>query len=322
MPAALSPLPNASGGLPSRVVNPQIWDTLPVTQQNLNSKVPSPLPVCPVFNEKHPRTFPGNWSALLAMLPAAEDFAGTGIQPVTLSASKHITTPEKAADAHTADFTDEDLRHALEPLIGDAFRHGGHSLGNSSISDLEPMLRATIRRALAEHSPTSRPFRTPAVYDRLIWHLQALISSRTYEDILFEKTHRFQVEEVYLLDVASLALISFASCDPARHSSVKKVTPTVHGIVSKLRTPDGKLSNSVELPDHRNAIACHGTMANLVAVVRGQPSELILPDLNFALKRIEERFSEQFKAEGSPLLLALQPFLEDCLLIQAPSSTF
>jgi hypothetical protein len=63
-------------------------------------------------------------------------------------------------------------------------------------------------------------------------------------------------------------------------------------------------------------------MANLVAVVRGQPSELILPDLNFALKRIEERFSEQFKAEGSPLLLALQPFLEDCLLIQAPASTF
>lgn len=259
---------------------------------------------------------------MLAMLPAAEDFAGTGIQPIILSASKNNTTPSRAADAHTADFTDEDLRHALEPIIGDVFGHSGYSIGNSNISDLEPMLRATIRRALAEHSPTTRPFRTPAAYDRLIWHLQALISSRTYEDILFEKTHRFQVEEVYLLDVASLALISFASCDPARHSSAKKVTPTVHGIVSKLRTPDGKLINSVELPDHRNAIACHGTMANLVAVVRGQPSELILPDLNFALKRIEERFSEQFKAEGSPLLLALQPFLEDCLLIQAPASTF
>lgn len=317
MPAALSPLPNASGGLPSRVLDPQIWDTLPVNQHELNTTVPTPLPVCPVFNVMHPQTFPGNWSSLLAALPAADDPAGFGIHPVSVAAPRHDTAPAKAAD-----FTDEDLRHALEPLIGDALHHGSHSFGNSSIRDLEPMLRATIRRALAEYSPTSRPFRKPKVYDRLIWHFEALVTSRTYEDILFEKTHRFQVEEVYLLDSASSALISFASCNPARHTSAKKVTPTVHSIVSKLRTSEGKLLNSIEIQDHRNAIACHGTMANLVAVVHGQTSELIFSDLNFALKRIEERFSEQFKAKGSPLLLALQPFLEDCLLIQAPASSF
>ncbi len=57
-----------------------------------------------------------------------------------------------------------------------------------------------------------------------------------------------------------------------------------------------------------------------MAVVRGHPSELVLADLEFALRRIEDRFREKFQEEGSPLLYALQPFLEDCLLIQAPAS--
>ena len=182
------------------------------------------------------------------------------------------------------------------------------------------MLRATIRRALAEYSPASRPFRAPPAFDRFIWHLQALFTSRTYEDIIFEKTHRFQVEEVFLVDAATLALVSFASCDPARHASAKRVTPTVHRLTLALRDEDGKLRDSFELPDHRNALACAGQRVHLIAVVRGRPSELILADLEFALRRIEDRFREQFKLEGSPLLFALQPFLEDCLLIQAPAS--
>ena len=53
------------------------------------------------------------------------------------------------------------------------------------------MLRATIRRALAEYSPATRPFHPPGSVDRFLWRLQALFTSRSYEDILFEKTHRF-----------------------------------------------------------------------------------------------------------------------------------
>jgi hypothetical protein len=45
-----------------------------------------------------------------------------------------------------------------------------------------------------------------------------------------------------------------------------------------------------------------------------------LADLEFALRRIEDHFRDQFAQEGSALLHELQPFLEDCLLIQAPAS--
>jgi hypothetical protein len=237
------------------------------------------------------------------------------------AASPPPPTPEpEPVPPPATDFTDDDLRAALSPIIEQAVRSAVYARENGIDTHLEPMLRATIRRALAEYSPASRPFRAPGAYDRLIWHLQALFTSRTYEDIVFEKTHRFQVEEVFLVDAASLALVSFASCDPARHASAKRVAPTIHRLTLGLRDDSGKIREYQELPDHRSALACPGRLVHLVAVVRGRPSELILADLEFALRRIEDRFREQFKQEGSPLLFVLQPFLEDCLLIQAPAS--
>lgn len=47
--------------------------------------------------------------------------------------------------------------------------------------------------------------------DRTIWRIQTLLSSHTFEDALVEKTHRFQVAEVFLFDVNTLALVSFAA---------------------------------------------------------------------------------------------------------------
>ncbi|MGL4401225.1 MAG: hypothetical protein ACRCXD_15250 [Luteolibacter sp.] len=237
-----------------------------------------------------------------------------------MAAPAYAPAPEKPVEPPASDFTDDDLRDAFGPIVEQAVRSAVYAKENGIDTYLEPMLRATIRRALAEYAPASRPFRAAGTYDRLIWHLQALFTSRTYEDIVFEKTHRFQVEEVFLLEADTLALVSFASCDPARHSSAKRVTPTVHRLALGLRDEDGKFNESFELPDQRNAIACAGSLVHLVAVVRGRPSELILADLEFALRRIEDRFREQFQKKGTPLLFTLQPYLEDCLLIQAPAS--
>ncbi|MEO7341039.1 MAG: hypothetical protein ABI073_09200 [Luteolibacter sp.] len=219
-----------------------------------------------------------------------------------------------------SDFTDHDLREAFGPIVQEAVRKAVYAKENGMDTYLEPMLRATIRRALAEYSPASRPFQAPGMFDRFIWHLQALFTSRTYEDILFERTHRFQVEEVFLVDAASLALVSFASCDPARHSSARRVSSTVQRIALQIRDEEGRIRSSVDLQENRNAISREGKYVTLIAVVRGRPNKLIITDLEFALRRIEDRFREHFQKEGSALLHPLQPFLEDCLLIQAPAS--
>jgi hypothetical protein len=313
--SSLSPLPYASPGLPARVVRPQVWSSIPAGRSQDRAQASIPLPPWPSNPTAPVQAYPASWPAPLSALPTAPQ---TPSEPTPLEIPRPASAPSPAPEP--LDFTDNDLREALGPIIEHSVRRAVYAQENGIDTYLEPMLRATIRRALAEYSPTSRPFHAPAAYDRFIWHLQALFTSRTYEDILFEKTNRFQVEEVYLLDISSLALVSFASCDPARHASAKRVTPMVHRIATELRDAKGNIRSNFELPDQRNAIACAGALVNLVAVVRGRPSELILADLEFALRRIEDRFREQFKKEGSPLMLALQPFLEDCLLIQAPAS--
>jgi hypothetical protein len=226
-------------------------------------------------------------------------------------------SPFRIAD----DYSDDDLAEALGPIMRDAVRKAViENEGPRIDAFLEPMLRATVRRALAEYSPASRPFQAPGFLDRTVWRMQALFSSRSFEDILFEKTHRFQVDEVFLLDAKSLALISFASCDPARHSSAKRVDGAAQRIALQIRDEEGSLRRSFEQADGRNVIAEEGEHAILVAVVRGTPNELILADLGFSLRRIEDHFRERFEQAGSALMHALQPFLEDCLLIQAPAS--
>lgn len=303
--AILTPLPSSSPGLPARIVRSQNWSPFPAT---------TTLPTGPGAPAASARAFPATWPSPLAALPTQPT------APPTPIPAEIPPTPASSAPPQSPDFTDDDLRQALSPIIEQAVRSAVYAKENGIDTYLEPMLRATIRRALAEYSPSSRPFRAPPAFDRFIWHLQALFTSRTYEDIVFERTHRFQVEEVFLVDSATLALVSFASCDPARHASAKRVAPTVHRLTLDLRDEGGKIREAFELPDHRNALACPGHHVHLIAVVRGRPSELIIADLEFALRRIEDRFREQFKQEGSPLLFALQPFLEDCLLIQAPAS--
>ena len=126
--------------------------------------------------------------------------------------SRRTTQPTVSAQTEAAsspeppDFTDDDLREAFGPIIEQAVRKAVYAQENGIDTYLEPMLRATIRRALAEYSPAARPFQPPGALDRFIWHVQALFTSRTYEDIFFEKTRRFQVEEVFLLDVRHLGL--------------------------------------------------------------------------------------------------------------------
>ena len=326
MSSSLSPLPSPVSGLATRVVQRESWNPLPfpTTQgtetpraaQSLPAWAGQSPPAAPAFSTSCP-------SPPSVLSPPAATVTPVGPIPQQPSAEAKPflpVTPEKTTAEPSPDFTDDDLREAFGPIVEDAVRKAVYAKENGMDTYLEPTLRATIRRALAEYSPASRPFHAPGMFDRFIWHLQALFTSRTYEDIFFEKTHRFQVEEVFLVDAASLALVSFASCDPARHSSARRVSSTVQRIALQIRDDDGKIRSTVDLQENRSAISREGKYVTLIAVVRGRTNELIITDLEFSLRRIEDRFREHFQKQGSALLHPLQPFLEDCLLIQAPAS--
>lgn len=322
---AFTPIPavGASGAVEGFRPLGRFRTSLPVSEKGSPERWFPPLsaipgvPAQPAVSSHSEATPP--WPAPLTEIPAAPVTVTQWRPEIVLPGEKEV--PESPFTA-APDYSDEDLGEALAPLMRAAVKQAVYESERGNLDAfLEPMLRATVRRALAEYSPASaRPFQPPGFLDRTVWRMQALFSSRSFEDVLFEKTHRFQVEEVFLLDAETLALVSFASCDPARHSTVKRVENSAQRIALQLRDDHGTIQRSFERADGRNVICEAGERMLLVAVVRGQPNELILADLGFSLHRIENHFRERFAQAGSALMHALQPFLEDCLLIQAPGS--
>ncbi len=262
---------------------------------------------------------------VVAQVPVVPPIATAAVFSATPSPSPQSVAPAYVLpplerEESRLDYTDADLLAVFSPLVQDTVQHSLFAPGGGMDTYLEPMLRATIRRALAEHSPHQVPFQEPGFLDRFAWRVRALFSSRTYEEIFFEKTKRFRVEEVFLLEKINLAMISYASSDPARHATAKRVIGTARRLADGALDKEGTIRLFFDLPEGRHAVVREGKESLLVAVVLGTPQDGLRVDLDYTLRRIEERFGARMANPEDPLLLSIQPHLEDCLLIIAPSS--
>ncbi|GAA5483792.1 hypothetical protein [Haloferula sargassicola] len=222
--------------------------------------------------------------------------------------------PGPAADppAPDEDFTDADLLDALAPLV----RTVAPQVPAAEFAgDFEALLRTSLRRTLAEH--TRGPFEEPDLLQRLRWRFDALVSSRSYEEVVEHRSHRFHVEEVYLLDDLNFSLISYASANLSRHLQPRRVMSTVDSLSSQLRTLDPAGPKEFQFEDNYRCVLLPADDAWLVAFFRGRPDSDAIVDLDCILRRIQSRFGAQL-ARTEPLLEELQPLLEECLLIHSP----
>lgn len=303
MPAVLTPFPTPAAAEPTTATSRRT--ELPPMDAAAPVEIPpglASLPECPA-SENLPLPAERPAAPFVAELPVARPIVAPTV--VTLE---------------PVDFTDDDLREALSPLLAEAPKPAA-TADLSSEKFLQPMLRAAVRRALAESADGVRPVPPPGAFAKFRWRLKALFTGRPYGEVFFEKTHRFQVGEVFLIDAATHRLVSFASCDPAHHKSPQLVESAILRLLSQLREPSGDLRPTFELPEQRHIFSAPGQYVTMLAVVRGRPSDSVVADLEFALFQIEDRFREQLRHPESPLLPALQPFLEDCLLIQVPADS-
>ncbi|MCU0795275.1 MAG: hypothetical protein MUF31_04990 [Akkermansiaceae bacterium] len=206
------------------------------------------------------------------------------------------------------DFTDADLRAALGSLLP-------LPAAPAISGDLEPLLRNILRRTLAEHA--RGPFEEPDPVQKLKWRIDALFTSRSYEEVVESRIRRFHVEECYLFDSDDFVVISYASANPARHTQPRKVTSTAARLSHAITQLNAR--EHVEFPFENDTRALvriqHGTA--LAVIFRGRPDADAAIDLDCIHARIHARFGEAITA-GEPLLDELQPLLEECLLIHSP----
>lgn len=217
--------------------------------------------------------------------------------------------------------TDRELIAALHPIIEDSLQKALYAPETGIHTYLEPMLRNTVRRAIAEQMESSSQFHQVSSVDRLAWRLKALLSSRSYEEILFENTRRYQVEEVFLLRRDTLDLLSYASSDPVRHASLRRVVSTVENLRREICDAEQRVvASDFTLPGGRNGLVREGEHTFLLAIMRGASNALVRSDLDYLLHQVEQRFGERLFSAEAPFLTLLQPMLEAGLLIQAPAA--
>jgi len=211
------------------------------------------------------------------------------------------------------------LKDALLPILETSLTKALYAPETGIHTYLEPMLRSTVRRALAEQMDSARQFGEIGTVDRLAWRLSALFSSRSYDEIVFDRTRRFQVEEVYLIRKCDKSLVSYASHDPARHSSTRRIQSTLRMLVRKLGGEKDEIKTTYELPEKRTLLARTGKYCILLAILRGTDNALVRADLDYVLRQAEERFGDRLNRSSEAFLQILQPILEGCLLIQSPA---
>lgn len=187
-------------------------------------------------------------------------------------------------------------------------------------TEIEAIIRQATRRVLAEHHPVAGPFDRPGFGTSFVWSLLALLTGRSYADVAFEKTRGFRVEEIYLFGtLPEQVLLSFASRDPARHRSRRRITPLADRLLRELerqQPEDGAILAGFGPPV---ATVWRSPASTMVIFQRGKPGSRNLEDLRFVQTRVDRALSGGGPGGGcEPAIWHLQSLLEDALLIYNP----
>lgn len=328
MPARAVPPGESAGKLEDHHWEPEISYSLP-SEPDRHEPLLDTRGLKPPTPQKTPGTeSPFNESDLAARIRQGAAAAHTEAKSPAPESSRRVRHDETSTpfaeipDQHEnegtfTEYTDKDLQEALLPLIEPSIDHFFFTPQHGIHHYLEPLLRSTVRRAIAEQMATASPFRDVPGWNKLAWKLRALMTSRTYEEVLFDHTRRYQVEEVFLLRPQTRSLISYASHNPARHAKSSKVESTVRKIATKSANLSAHESSTIKWDDDHQLVIRPGRHSLLAAIVHGSPNAVLEADLDYVLRQLEERLGYTPEDDRDIHLHVLQPMLECCLLIQS-----
>jgi hypothetical protein len=225
-----------------------------------------------------------------------------------------------AMEPHSAetDYTDQDLAAALSPLLEDSLQQVLNRPNSLMETHWEPWLRMTMRRALAEHRSLGEPIAEAGWLARLCWRFSAHVSGREYDEYLSEKHQQFRVEQVFLLSREEGHLLAHTCLDESRWGNSTAVLAQAGQLAEMMRDADGTLRLQFHLAEGRRAELRVGRAACLIVITTGIFPDSLHADLDFALRRIEERFGSRFSDRNAALAAKIKPMLTDCLYMADP----
>jgi outer membrane protein OmpA-like peptidoglycan-associated protein len=218
------------------------------------------------------------------------------------------------------------LREALQPLVENtlhsAVRNHPQKLVDAIYPLMGPAIRTSIAASIREFAESlNQIVRMSFSFQAIRWRIEALITGKSFSDILLSKSLLYSVEQVFLIHRRSGLLLQ----DAAR-GSVLKDADMISGMLTAIQDfmsdsfkEGGQQLETIDIGQFKLWVT-YGSKVLLAGAVKGVGPADLRQVFRDALDGIEESFQKEidnFKQDDLSVFDPARPLLEQCLLHQS-----
>jgi OOP family OmpA-OmpF porin len=221
----------------------------------------------------------------------------------------------------------KNLRDSLEPIIErtlhSSVRDHPEKLVDAIYPIMGPAIRTSIAAAIREFAESmNQILRKSFSFRSIKWRIEALITGKSFSEILISRSLLYNVEQVFLIHRQSGLLLQHV----AAQGSVVKDADMISGMLTAIKdflsdsfTEGGQELETVDAGRFKLWLT-YGSQVLLVGAVNGTAPADLRKVFRKALDGIEESFQKEinhFKQDDLSVFEPVRPFLESCLLRQS-----
>lgn len=221
----------------------------------------------------------------------------------------------------------KNLRESLEPIIErtlhSSVRDHPEKLVDAIYPIMGPAIRTSIAAAIREFAESMNQILRKSFSFRAIkWRIEALITGKSFSEILISRSLSYNVEQVFLIHRQSGLLLQHV----AAQGSVLKDADMISGMLTAIKdflsdsfTEGGQELETVDAGRFKLWLT-YGSQVLLVGAVNGTAPADVRKVFRKALDGIEESLKKEiasFKQDDLTVFEPARPFLESCLLHQS-----
>lgn len=222
--------------------------------------------------------------------------------------------------------TNSQLEHSLRIPIKNgvirAFTESKQTIIDALLPIMGQLIRKTVTNSIKQFvSDINRTLELGFSAKALKWRWQALRSDKSFAEIVFQKTIRYQVQDIFLINKSNGLLIEYAGSDDLLKDSnaISGMLTAIQSFIGdSFETEDANLQ-SAQI-SNQDFIVATGPKVYLAAVVKGNPTERLKQKFQEVIENIHADYSEVLLQEETyQNNLELNDFLRSKLVTKSIS---
>ncbi len=190
----------------------------------------------------------------------------------------------------------------FEPIqkgVTRAFSENKQSIIDSLLPIMGQLIRKTVANSIKQFvADINRTLELGFSTKALKWRWQAFKTGKSFAEIVFQKTIRYKVDEIFLINQENGLLIEHVGTDDMLkdNNAISAMLSVIQEFIGdSLQSPDDRLQ-SAEMGDNV-LVFSHGPKAFLVFVLKGSPTERFKVKAQKLIENVHAEFSEALSTE-------------------------